>query len=392
MEAQKLYYGDSHQTSFTATVTDCRQAEGGWWVTLDQTAFYPEGGGQACDLGTLADALVLDVQEQDGKVLHLCQKPLSVGAAVEGQIDWQRRFDLMQQHTGEHIVSGIVHKLFGGHNVGFHMGAEEITIDFDVPIPPEALEEIEKQANRAVFENLPVICRYPDPQELAKLPYRSKKALPWPVRIVEIPGCDLCACCGVHTKFTGEIGIVKLLSCVKFHQGVRIEMVCGERARRLFSQIYGQNRLVSQAFSAKILETGAAAEKMNEALAAEKLRGNTLQRRILSLLAQGYVNQENVLHFDDALSPAAARPLAEEIARVCTGVAAVFIGNDDAGYRFCLISKQKDVSALGKAIGGRLGGNGGGKAGFFQGSVSATKKQLKTLVLETMDSCSNFPE
>ncbi|MBR7122695.1 MAG: alanyl-tRNA editing protein [Oscillospiraceae bacterium] len=392
MEAQKLYYGDSHQKTFTATVTCCRETAGGFWVTLNQTAFYPEGGGQACDLGSLGGIRVLDVQERDGKVLHLCEKPLAVGASVQGEIDWQRRFDLMQQHTGEHIVSGIVHRVFGGHNVGFHMGAEEITIDFDVPIPLEALEEIEKQANRAVFENLPVFCSYPSAEELAVLPYRSKKALPWPVRIVEIPGYDVCACCGVHTKFTGEIGIIKLLSCVKFHEGVRIEMVCGERARRLFSRIYGQNRLVSQAFSAKILETGAAAEKMNQALAAEKLRGNALERRILTLLAQGYVNQKNVVHFDDALSPVAARPLAEEIARVCGGVAAVFVGSDDAGYRFCLISKQQDVSPLGRAILQQPGGKGGGKAGFFQGSVCATKKQLYRLFLESIDSCSNFPE
>ena len=212
----KLYYEDCHRKAFTATVTDCQESKKGFWVTLDETAFYPEGGGQACDTGTLGEAKVLETREEGEEIRHLCDRPIPVGAQVEGRIDWARRFDLMQQHTGEHIVSGIVHKMFGSHNVGFHMGADAVTIDFDTPIPQEALAEIEEKANQAVYENLPVRCWYPSPEELSQVQYRTKKALPWPVRIVEIPGYDSCACCGVHVKHTGQIGLIKIVSCVKF--------------------------------------------------------------------------------------------------------------------------------------------------------------------------------
>ena len=268
METRKLYYEDCLLKEFTATVLSCTETEKGFSVILDATAFYPEGGGQACDLGTLADANVLDVRESGESVVHLCDKALPEGSSVTGKILWSRRLDLMQQHAGEHIVSGIIHRRWGGHNVGFHMGADTVTIDFDCPIPVEALAEIEQEANGAVYENLPIKCWYPAEDLLPTVPYRSKKALPWPVRIVEIPGYDICACCGVHVAYTGQIGLIKLLSCIKFHEGVRIEMLCGKRAFSYLSRIYDQNRLVCQAFSAKPLETGTAAQRMNEALPA----------------------------------------------------------------------------------------------------------------------------
>ena len=184
MNEEKLYYQDSHRKTFEAVVIGCTKTEKGYEIQLSQTAFYPEGGGQACDLGTLADANVLYVKEQDEAVVHICDKPLEVGQTVAGAIDWQRRFDLMQQHTGEHMVSGIIHRLFGWHNVGFHMGSDVVTIDFDGPIPQEALEQIEAEANQKIWENLPVRCWYPAEAELPSVPYRTKRQLPWPVRIV----------------------------------------------------------------------------------------------------------------------------------------------------------------------------------------------------------------
>ncbi|MBR4972685.1 MAG: alanyl-tRNA editing protein [Oscillospiraceae bacterium] len=375
METIKLYYEDSHLQTFTATVRSCAETEKGFLVTLDATAFYPEGGGQACDLGRLGNAHVLDVREKEGKILHLCNKPLEVGAQVEGHIDWQRRFDLMQQHSGEHIVSGIVHRMFGWHNVGFHMGSGLMTIDFDGPISPEALMDIENQANRAVWENLPVRCWYPDEELLPTIPYRSKKALPWPVRIVDIPGMDLCACCGTHVKYTGEIGLIKLVSCIKFHQGVRIEMACGRKALVLTQQVFEQNRQVSQAFSAKMLETGAAAQKMNEALAVQKLRANTLQTAVFDRMAAAFAGKGNVWHFADGLTPGETRELADKIAAVCGGWAAVLSGEED-NYSLCIVSKVGDV----KALGTHLGARGGGKPGFFQGSLRAQRSQIEALL------------
>ena len=362
---EKRYYADAHLQQFTAKVVSCEKTDKGYAVILDATAFYPEGGGQACDLGRLNGIAVLDVQEQGEDVVHFCEQPLT--GIVEGCIDWDRRFDLMQQHTGEHIVSGIVSRRFGYHNVGFHMGADVITIDFDGMIPAEALAEIELEANRAVWQNLPVNCWIPSPEELPGVYYRSKRALPWPVRIVEIPQVDSCACCGVHVGATGEVGVVKLFSCVKFHQGVRIEMACGRRALELLNAAYDQNRQVSQAFSAKIMETGEAARKMNDRLAQAEFRVAGLERRIFHSIAKGYENQGDAVHYEPDLTPAALRYLADAIGSCCGGTAAVFTD----GGAMCLVNKNGDVKALGDALCQRFGGRGGGKPGYFQGSLKA---------------------
>ena len=376
MNEEKLYYQDSHRKTFEAVVTNCVKTEKGYEVCLSQTAFYPEGGGQACDLGTLDDAHVLYVKEQSEQILHICDRPLEVGKTVAGVIDWNRRFDLMQQHSGEHMVSGIIHRLFGWHNVGFHMGSDVVTIDFDGPVPQEALAQIEGEVNEKIWENLPVRCWYPEESELPHIPYRTKRQLPWPVRIVEIPGVDLCACCGTHVKSTGEIGFVKLFSCVKFHQGVRIEMACGARALALLSKVYEQNRQVSQAFSAKLMETGEAARKMNDALAAEKYRSVSLQKRIFEHTAEQYRDKGFALHFEENLSPAGVRELAEIISGVCDGTAAVF-SSSDGRFDVCLANPGGDVKELGAKMAKQLDGRGGGKPGFFQGSVKATKEQVE---------------
>lgn len=380
MQTRKLYYEDSHLAEFTATVLNCVQTEKGWEILLDATCFYPEGGGQACDLGTLGDAHVLDVQEWDEAVVHLCDAPLAVGSTVTGKIDWQRRFDLMQQHSGEHILSGLIHAKFGYHNVGFHIGAQVMEVDFDGPIALEALAQLERQANEAIWQDLPVQCDYPAAEVLPTIPYRSKKALEYPVRIVTFPGYDICACCGVHVKHTGQVGIIKVLSCVKFHQGVRLQMVCGDRAYTYLSQIFEQNRQVSQLFSAKMPETAEAARRFSQQLAEEKFRATGLQKRLLSFLAAGYKGVENVLHFEEALAPNQVRELCDAISKVCTGTAAVLSGTDDGGYSLCLMGPgAKDK---GTAMTQALGGRGGGKPEAFQGSLQATKAQIESFWTE----------
>ena len=376
MHPEKLYYTDCHLRRFEAKVLTCQKTEKGYEVTLSQTAFYPEGGGQACDLGTLGGVRVLDVQERGETVIHLCDGPLRVGETVTGIIDWTRRFDQMQQHSGEHILSGLIHGRFGGHNVGFHVGSGIMEVDFDVPMTLEAVLELERLANEAVWANLPIRCWYPSEAELPAVGYRTKKDLLWPVRIVEVPGFDKCACCGVHVKNTGEIGIIKVLSVAKFHQGVRIQMVCGGRAYDHLTKAYEQNRQVSQAFSAKVLETGAAAVRMNEALNAEKFRANGLEKQLFARIAESYVNHGNVLLFQQSLSPAGVRDLAEAIATASGGIAAVFSGSD-GNYHVCLVSKHADVKELGAAMNKALNGRGGGKFGFFQGSVKAAETEIR---------------
>ena len=368
---RKLYYEDPEIVRFQAEVVRCERTEKGYAVVLDATAFYPEGGGQACDLGTLNGVEVLDVQEQGEDVVHLCAQPLE--GTVEGILDHSRRFDLMQQHTGEHMVSGIICRRFGFHNVGFHVGAEMITIDFDGIIPVEALPEIELEANRWVWANVPVRCWVPSEEELPNVTYRTKRALPWPVRIVEIPEVDRCACCGVHLTRTGSVGIIKLFSCVKFHQGVRLEMACGERALRILNGVYDQNRQVSQAFSAKIMETGEAAQRMNQWLNEARFRCGELERRIFDSIARGYADQGDVVHFEPDLTPVALRELADRIAQQCGGTAAVF----SQGGAMCIVNKNQDVKPLGKALCDAFNGRGGGKTGYFQGSLKADFKEIQ---------------
>ena len=379
---KKLYYEDSHLRCFSARVTGCTETEKGWEVTLDATAFYPEGGGQACDLGKLNGIAVTDVRERGDEVIHLCTQALAVGTEVEGILDYDRRFDLMQQHTGEHIVSGVIHRRYGYHNTGFHIGADVIQIDFDGVVPAEDLADIELEVNRAIWQNIPVECWYPGPEELPNVFYRTKKALPWPVRIVRVPGFDSCACCGVHVQRTGAIGLVKLFTVMGLRGGSRIELACGGRALAMLNAAFDQNRQVSQAFSAKISETGAAARKMNEALAAEKFRAVALQRKLFRGIAESYVNSGGVVHFEADLEPALVRELADMIADTCGGTAAVFSGTDEAGYSFCLVTRDGDLRTLGKALTQSLGGRGGGKPNFQQGRVNAAEAQIRAFFEE----------
>ena len=376
METKKLYYVNSHLSQFSGRVLCCTACDRGFQVILDQTAFYPEGGGQAADTGTLGTVRVLDVRERGGTIVHLCDGPVTVGQTLEGTIDYNLRFDRMQQHSGEHIVSGLINRRWGFHNTGFHMGTESTTIDFDGVIPAEALPELEHLANEAVWQDLEVSCSVPAPEVLPTIPYRSKRALPWPVRIVEIPGYDICACCGTHVARTGEIGIIKLLSVIPFRGGVRMEMACGNRALGILNRAYDQTRQVSQAFSAQWQETGEAARKMNDLLSQYKFRITALERQIFAATAAGYAGAGDVVHFEAGLDNVAVRELADAIAQVCGGTAAVFSGSDDAGYAFCLVSRTDDLRPLGKDLTRSLNGRGGGKPDCQQGRLQSPREAI----------------
>ena len=219
---EKLFYQDSHIAEFEAEVLSCTAAGAGYEIELDRTAFFPEGGGQYADTGMLGGVRVTDVQERDGRVLHMTDGPLDAGMRVTGRIDWEERFMKMQQHSGEHIVSGLVHARFGYNNVGFHLGTEDCTMDFGGVLTDEQLMEIEREANRAVWKNLEIEALYPTEEELKKLQYRSKIEIEGQVRIIVIPGYDVCACCAPHVKRTGEIGLIKLNHMQHYKGGVRV--------------------------------------------------------------------------------------------------------------------------------------------------------------------------
>lgn len=376
MSTCKLYYEDSHKYRFSATVLSCEISKNGYAVILDATCFYPEGGGQAADTGVLGHVRVTDTREKGEHILHICDGPLEPGTTVEGIVDYSARFSRMQQHSGEHIVSGIIHRRYGWHNVGFHMGSDFMTIDFDGPVPQEDLAAIEAEANGAVWQNLPVKCWYPDPETLKTIPYRTKKDLNWPVRIVEIPGYDICACCGTHVQATGEIGLVKILGILGLRGGTRMELACGEQALKILSTAYEQNRQVGAAFSAQYFETGEAARRMNDQLDCLKLRISNLEKRVFATIAESYGNQQTVIHFEEDLSSNGVRDLCDAIAEKSGGLAAVFSGDDTTGYAYCLIQKNGDLRALNKAMTTALHGRGGGKPAFQQGRILATKQEI----------------
>ena len=375
MKTNKLFYADTRLVEFSALVLDCFAGKDGFEIELDQTAFYPEGGGQAADRGTINGIEVLRVHEEGERVLHRMAQPLPVGETVAGVIDYAHRFDLMQQHTGEHIVSGIIHSRYGCHNVGFHMGFESITIDFDGLIPLEDLPELERLANEAVYKNVPLNIRTPSPEELPQVFYRTKRALPWPVRIVQVPGYDSCACCGLHVARTGEIGLIKLFSMVKFRQGVRIEMLCGKRCFDFLSRNYEQNRMVSAAFSAKILETGDAARKMNELLESQKRRIAELQTQSYRALAEKCEGKGDTLVLREGLDSVGVRKLADLIAEVCGGTAAVFSGESGA-MSYCLIKKGGDLRTFNREMTSALDGRGGGKPECQMGTVRCARETV----------------
>lgn len=389
---ERLYEADPYCRECRAVVVSCEPAGQEYEVVLERTCFYPEGGGQPGDQGflELMDSqisqgkriAVVDTTERNGEIVHRTREAVEPGTEVTGRIDWERRFDLMQNHTGEHIVSGLIHARFGYNNVGFHMGSDLLTIDLDGEFSQEQMRELEREANLAVWKNLPVDVRVYSHEEVGKLEYRSKKEIPGPVRIVTIPDTDVCACCGTHVARTGEIGLIKLISLQKFRRGVRMEMICGTRALALVNQIWDQNHLVSVALSAKPGETGAAARKLKEAQAAQNYRLMELENQMFARRARELAGTGDALLFEDGLTPDGVRRLAVAVMESCGGRCAVFSGDDEQGYKYAMGEKDGDLRELVKEMNRLLGGRGGGKPFFVQGSLAASRARIEAFFLE----------
>ena len=376
METVRLYYQDAHLREFSAHVVSCEPEKDHWAVVLDQTAFYPEGGGQPGDTGTLDSVRVLDTHARGEEIVHDCDAPLTPGSAVQGTIDWARRFDYMQQHSGEHIVSGIIHRRFGYENVGFHMGADMVTIDFSGMLTMDDVREIEREANEAVWANLPIVVSWVDGEEKANAVYRSKKPISGVLRLVSIPAIDVCACCGTHVSMTGEIGLVKIFTCQKFHDGVRLEMLCGCKAYSYVNSILEQNKRISGLLSAKPQQTAQAAERMLDELAQVKYRAGALELRLIAQAAEALAGKGDSLLFME-LSADGLRQMADAGMHACGGVCAVFTGSDEAGWRYAIGHAGGDLRAFSKRMNDALRGRGGGKPEFVQGSVQASRAEIE---------------
>lgn len=403
---KKLFYQDAFLKEFSAVVLEIAEQDlkekHTVRIRLDQTAFYPEGGGQGADHGSLilpdGQALeVTDVQELDGEIWHtvsrsagtseldnqeqshgqnLVEPMVCPGTQVTGQIDWKRRFDHMQQHSGEHIVSGMICARFHCDNVGFHLGEDVVTIDFNHRITMEEAEEIEEQANRYIWENHPLQILWPTPEELQSLTYRSKKELEGDVRIACFPGADTCACCGTHVTSSAQVGLVKFLSAKNFHEGTRLELLCGRRAARFLSMNYHENKATAVLLSSKEEQTAAHVARLIEENIRLKSECTAAKEQLLRMRAEACKGKGDVCVIDDTLDPEQARPLADLIADSCGGRAAVFV-KDGAGYRYAVIQRNADITDFIKNMNQSLQGRGGGRNGFAQGAVNAGKHDIQ---------------
>ena len=384
---EKIYDTDAYCQSFQAQVISCGESKNGFELILDRTAFYPEGGGQPGDYGSLAllaadgsqaeIVRIKDTQEKDGDVIHLAEQYVEPGTLVQGQIDWIHRFDLMQNHSGEHIVSGLIHARYGYNNVGFHMGSDTITVDLDGEFSVEDMREFERQANQIVWANTKTDIRVYSEEEVKKLEYRSKKELHGQVRIVTFEGADTCACCGTHVRYTGEIGLIKLISLEKFREGVRMEMLCGRRALNYMNEMWEQNRQISVMLSAKPGETAAAVMRLKESAQRDSIQMAQMEARMFEEKAQQLKGTGKALLFQEGLSADSVRRLAVAVMETCGGRCAVFSGSDEEGYKYALGEKDGDLRELIKQMNTALNGRGGGKPFFAQGSVKADQKAIR---------------
>ncbi|MBQ3276506.1 MAG: alanyl-tRNA editing protein [Oscillospiraceae bacterium] len=376
---ERLYDRDSHRREFRAAVLSCAPESGRWAVILDRSAFFPAGGGQAGDTGTLGGGRVLDTEERDGEVIHLCSDPLTPGETVTGTLDWSLRFARMQIHSGEHLVSGTAHRLWGCENVGFHMTERSATLDFDRELTADQLRELERRVNESVWADLPIRVFYPSPEELEKLVFRQKKALTGPVRLVEIPGVDLCACCAPHVEHTGEIGLVRLLDAQRHRGGIRITMTAGRGAWENAFAMGESADALSRLFSAPKDALPAAAERVLSELENARQATAAMERRYTALLAESAHDTAGDLCFflPGEMSAAAARELAEAGKKKCGGICAVFAGDDETGWRYVMASESVDLRAKAKELNAALSGRGGGSSAMIQGGASAPRAEIE---------------
>lgn len=373
MDTVKLYEQDAYRKTFSSIVEDSISEKGIFKVALRETAFYPEGGGQPADHGTLGDVKVLDVQERDGIIWHTVSEPLPKGASVDGRIDWERRYDYMQNHSGEHVVSGLICRTFGCSNVGFHMGSDVITMDFNTPMTWEQAMEIEERANRAIEMQIPITASYPTAEELADLDYRSKKELSGRVRILTIEGCDTCACCGTHVRTTAEIRLVKILSLQNYKSGVRITMVSGNRALEDYRRKHDGISAAARMLSAKPEETAQAVERVLEENGRLRYEMAGMRKRIAQLQAQTITEGTAACFLDEPLAPARGlREIANALGERADNV--MVMGENGA---YVIKSADSRARALQEALRETFTVQGGGSDQMVQGVIRGESVQIE---------------
>lgn len=378
-EMNELFYRDEYAREFDAEVISCQKGKKGYEVVLSDTAFYPEGGGQPADRGTLGQVNVLDVKRRNGEILHITDAPLEPGITVHGVLDWERRFDHMQQHSGEHILSGMVHAQFGYDNVGFHMNDEVVTVDFNGPITWEEAMELEDKVNAYIWTDAESRELYPSEEELKAMDYRSKIELKGKVRLVEYPGADLCACCGTHVAHTGEIGLMKILSVSRHKDGVRMEMLFGGRAMKDYDRKHLLNTEFSCRLSAKPYETGEALQRVLDEMNAMKFRMQAMNERYYAMRATSIPVGEPVIFFNEpGMSMVEIRKFCDYL--ISTGkvkTAMIISPKDKESVNYVMGSADLNMRDVGKLLNEELHGRGGGRPEMVQGSFQAEAEAVE---------------
>ena len=373
--SEKLYEQNAYTKEFIAKVLSCDKCEDFYKIVLDRTAFFPEGGGQAADKGTLGDTEVFDVQIANDIIYHYVKSGLEIGSEVEGKIDYDRRFNFMQNHTGEHIVSGIAHKLFGVNNVGFHLGEELVTIDFDKELAREQLDEVEFLANQKVWQNLPVKAYFPTDDELKSTDYRSKKEIDGAVRLVNIQDTDICACCAPHVAYTGEIGIIKLLDTEKMRGGIRIVLKCGKFALDDYRSKFENVAEIAAMFSSKQEAAAEAVKKFDEKFTLANQKITELKKKIAELTVDSVTSDETCVFVEDC-EVKDLQLIADKLHKKLGGIKAVFSGSE-GNYAFAICGDEAELQKLFVEFKSCFAVRGGGRGSMMQGSVSATQDKIK---------------
>ncbi len=374
---ERLFDTDAYLSEFDAVVTECFDTNGKYGIVLDRTAFFPEGGGQDADIGTIDGTDVVYVSDCNGKIVHFCERPFDVGKSVHGVLDFKERFRRMQNHTGEHILSGISNREYGTENVGFHLSEKYIRIDYDKYLSKEEVVELEALANRTVWENRSVKAYYPSTEELAEISYRSKKEIVGNLRLVVIEGTDVCACCAPHVANTGEVGCIKIVSCSKYKGGCRIEAVCGIDAYNLFASEHRMLSEMARDAGCKIEDVPSYLEKVKGDLRDFKhCLANVEKEMTAQKLDRIDKEDGNFCFFFENADTASLRDFLNGAVERTSGICATFSGNDTDGYRFIAASSAVNLKDKCKIFSEVLNAKCGGSEIMIQGTALTKRDDI----------------
>lgn len=379
MKTEKLYDENAYLAEFSAKVLSCEEKNGKFYTVLDKTAFFPTAGGQTGDNGFIGQACVEETVIENEIIYHICSSSLNLGKEYLCKLDFEKRFDKMQNHSGEHIISGIVHTLFGYDNTGFHLSDNIVTLDFNGGLSHADLKKIELEANRKIQQNLKITAYYPQADELKSIEYRSKLDLSENVRIVEIENTDKCACCAPHVKSTGEIGLIKICTCEKHKNGVRLSIKCGMRAVNDYIEKQDSVAEISALLCAKQEEVASSVKALKQSNADTLFALTQIKRENIKLIIENTdfpcIFLENV-NADDMR-------FAGNLIKEKHDFGGVFSKSGEKYTYVCVTNGDTDTFK--NTLNTALSGSGGGRNGMITGSITASKEKTEQFFKDYID-------